>query len=89
MATIYLAEDLQHDRKIAIKVLRSGIAAALGAERFLREIETTARLHHPHIPPLYDSGEVDGFLHYVMPYVRRLAAMGGAANRLAAVEAAV
>jgi eukaryotic-like serine/threonine-protein kinase len=69
MATVYLAADLKHDRKVAIKVLRPEVAAALGAERFLREITTTANLRHPHILPLYDSGEVDGFLYYVMPYV--------------------
>ena len=69
MATVYLAEDLKHHRKVAVKVLRSDLAAALGPERFLREIEIAARLTHPHILPLYDSGEADGFLFYVMPYV--------------------
>ncbi|NIN12285.1 MAG: protein kinase, partial [Gemmatimonadales bacterium] len=69
MATVYLAEDLRHGRKVAIKVLRPELAAALGRERFLREIEITARLHHPHILPLYDSGEAQGFLFYAMPYV--------------------
>jgi len=69
MATVYLADDVKHRRKVAIKVLRPELAAALGAERFLREIETTANLRHPHILPLYDSGEADGFLFYVMPYV--------------------
>ena len=69
MATVYLAEDLKHHRRVAIKVLRPELAAALGAERFLREIETTANLRHPHILPLYDSGEADGFLYYVMPFV--------------------
>jgi eukaryotic-like serine/threonine-protein kinase len=69
MATVYLAHDLKHRRNVAIKVLRPELAAALGAERFLREIETTANLRHPHILPLYDSGEADGFLYYVMPYV--------------------
>jgi serine/threonine-protein kinase len=68
MATVYLAEDLKHRRKVAVKVLRSDLAAALGSERFLREIEIAAQLHHPHILPLYDSGEADGFLYYVMPY---------------------
>ncbi len=58
-----------HERKVAVKVLRPELAAALGAERFLREIKIAARLHHPHILPLYDSGEADGFLYYVMPYV--------------------
>ncbi len=69
MATVYLAEDLKHDRKVAIKVLRPDLAAAVGAERFLAEIKTTASLRHPHILPLYDSGEAAGFLYYVMPYV--------------------
>ena len=75
MATVYLADDVKHRRKVAIKVLRPELAAALGAERFLREIETTANLRHPHILPLYDSGTAgpgDGgteFLFYVMPYV--------------------
>jgi len=69
MATVYLAEDVKHERQVAIKVLRPELAASLGAERFLREITTTANLHHPHILPLYDSGEADGFLYYVMPYV--------------------
>jgi serine/threonine-protein kinase len=69
MATVYLAEDLKHHRKVAVKVLRPELAAALGSERFLREVEVTANLTHPHILPLYDSGEADGFLYYVMPYV--------------------
>ena len=69
MATVYLAEDLKHHRRVAVKVLRPELAAVLGAERFLREIETTAQLNHPHILPLYDSGEAGGFLYYVMPYV--------------------
>jgi eukaryotic-like serine/threonine-protein kinase len=69
MATVYLAQDLKHHRQVAIKVLRPELSAALGAERFLREIETTANLRHPHILPLFDSGEADGFLFYVMPYV--------------------
>ena len=69
MATVYLAEDLRHDRKVAVKVLRPELAAVIGAERFLSEIRTTANLQHPHILPLFDSGEADGFLFYVMPYV--------------------
>ncbi len=69
MATVYLAEDLKHHRQVAVKVLRAELAAALGPERFLREIEIAAQLHHPHILPLYDSGEAAGFLYYVMPYV--------------------
>ncbi len=69
MATVYLAEDLKHHRKVAVKVLRPELAAALGPERVLREITTTAHLNHPHILPLHDSGEADGFLFYVMPYV--------------------
>ncbi len=62
MATVYLAEDLKHHRKVAVKVLRPQLAATLGPERFLREIQVTANLQHPHILPLYDSGQADGFL---------------------------
>jgi tRNA A-37 threonylcarbamoyl transferase component Bud32/tetratricopeptide (TPR) repeat protein len=69
MATVYLAHDLKHDRKVAVKVLRPELAESLGHDRFLREITTTANLRHPHILPLYDSGEADGFLFYAMPYV--------------------
>jgi len=69
MATVYLAEDLKHDRKVALKVLRPELAAVIGAERFLSEIKTTANLQHPHILPLFDSGEAGDFLFYVMPYV--------------------
>jgi serine/threonine protein kinase len=69
MATVYLAQDLKHDRQVAIKVLHPDLAAALGAERFLAEIKTTANLQHPHILSLHDSGAADGFLFYVMPFV--------------------
>ena len=69
MATVYAAEDLRHGRQVAIKVLDPELGAALGAERFLREIRVTAALHHPHILPLHDSGEVEGRLYYVMPLV--------------------
>src|SRR5688500_17196593 len=69
MATVYLAHDLRHDRDVAIKVLHPDLGAALGSERFLTEIRTTARLQHPHILPLLDSGEADGLLYYVMPLV--------------------
>ena len=69
MATVYLAEDVKHARRVAVKVLHPDLAAALGAERFLAEIKTTANLQHPHILPLHDSGEADGFLFYVMPFV--------------------
>ncbi len=69
MATVYLAHDLKHDRDVAIKVLHPDLGAALGGERFLTEIRTTARLQHPHILPLLDSGEADGLLYYVMPLV--------------------
>jgi serine/threonine-protein kinase len=69
MATVYLAHDLKHDRDVAIKVLHPDLGAALGGERFLSEIKTTARLQHPHILPLLDSGEADGLLYYVMPLV--------------------
>ena len=69
MATVYLAEDLKHKRKVAVKVLRLELAATLGPERFVREIEIAANLTHPHILMLIDSGEADGFLYYVMPYI--------------------
>jgi eukaryotic-like serine/threonine-protein kinase len=69
MATVYLAEDLKHHRKVAIKVLHAELSALLGPERFLKEIELTASLQHPHILPLFDSGSTDGLLYYVMPYV--------------------
>ncbi len=69
MAVVFLARDPRHDRAVAIKVLRHEIAAALGAERFLREIQIAAKLHHPHILPLYDSGAAGDLLYYVMPYV--------------------
>jgi serine/threonine-protein kinase len=69
MATVFLAEDVRHRRNVALKVLRPELAAVIGAERFLAEIETTANLQHPHILPLFDSGEVDGTVFYVMPYV--------------------
>jgi serine/threonine-protein kinase len=69
MATVFLAQDVKHHRSVAIKVLHAELAAALGSERFLREIEIAARLQHPHILPLYDSGAAAGFLYYVMPYV--------------------
>jgi serine/threonine-protein kinase len=70
MATVYLAEDLKHDRKVAVKVLKPELAAVLGADRFVVEIKTTASLQHPHILPLFDSGTVDGFLFYVMPFIK-------------------
>jgi tRNA A-37 threonylcarbamoyl transferase component Bud32 len=69
MATVYLARDLKHGRDVAVKVLRPDLAASIGTERFLVEIEIAARLHHPHIVPLFDSGEADGFLYYAMPFV--------------------
>jgi eukaryotic-like serine/threonine-protein kinase len=69
MATVYLAEDVKHHRKVAIKVLHAELSAILGPERFLKEIELTASLQHPHILPLFDSGSADGLLYYVMPYV--------------------
>ena len=69
MATVYLAQDLKHDRPVALKVLRPELTASLGADRFLREIEIAASLDHPHILPVFDSGEADGLLYYVMPYV--------------------
>ncbi|HSR92820.1 MAG TPA: protein kinase, partial [Gemmatimonadales bacterium] len=66
MATVYLAEDLRHHRNVAVKVLRPDLAATMGLERFAREIEVAARLQHPHIRGLLDSGEAEGFLYYVM-----------------------
>ncbi len=69
MATVYLADDIKHERKVALKVLKPELAAVVGAERFLAEIKTTANLQHPHILPLFDSGEAEQFLFYVMPYV--------------------
>ncbi|HEX6575934.1 MAG TPA: protein kinase [Gemmatimonadaceae bacterium] len=69
MSTVYLAEDTRHHRKVAIKVLHPDLSAVLGSERFLKEIELTANLQHPHILPLFDSGSADGLLYYVMPYI--------------------
>ncbi len=69
MATVYLAEDLKHKRNVALKVLKPELAAVLGADRFVQEITTTAALQHPHILPLFDSGTVEGFLYYVMPFI--------------------
>src|SRR5438874_5842417 len=70
MATVYLAQDLKHRRPVAVKILHPHLAANLGPERFHREVEIAARLSHPHILPLHDSGEADGFVYYVMPYVQ-------------------
>jgi TolB-like protein/Tfp pilus assembly protein PilF len=69
MATVCLAQDTKHERVVALKVLHPGLAESVGPERFLREIKVVARLNHPHILPLFDSGEIEGFLYYVMPYV--------------------
>ena len=69
MATVYLARDLKHDRHVAVKVLRPELAAVLGIDRFLSEIRVTAHLQHPHILPLFDSGQAGGLIYYVMPYV--------------------
>ena len=69
MATVCLAQDTKHERVVALKVVHPGLAESLGAERFLREIKVVARLNHPHILPLFDSGEIEGFLYYVMPYI--------------------
>ena len=69
MVIVYLARDLKHDRQVAIKTLRPDLSASIGAERFLQEIRNTAKLSHPHILPLYDSGVADGLLFYVMPFV--------------------
>src|SRR5881275_2267324 len=70
MATVYLAHDVRHNRKVAIKIMQPELAALIGAERFLHEIETTANLQHPNILPLFDSGRVEGTVFYVMPYVQ-------------------
>ena len=67
MALVYLARDVRHDRQVAVKVLKPSLAQVIGSERFLSEIKTTASLQHPNILPLFDSGEADGFLYYVMP----------------------
>src|SRR5213594_5127652 len=69
MATVYLARDLKHDRHVALKVLRPELAAVLGIDRFLSEIRVTAHLQHPHILPLFDSGQAGGLIYYVMPHV--------------------
>ena len=69
MAVVFLGTDMKHDRAVAVKVLRPELTATLGAERFLREIQIAAKLNHPHIVPLFDSGNADGLLYYVMPFV--------------------
>ena len=69
MGSVYLAEDLKHHRRVAVKVLRPDLSASLGTDRFLREIEVAARLQHPAILPLHDSGQADGYVFYIMPYV--------------------
>src|SRR5205809_2711316 len=69
MATVYLARDIRHDRQVALKVLKPELGAVLGVERFLAEIKVTANLQHPNLLPLFDSGEAEGLLFYVMPYV--------------------
>src|SRR5436190_1832479 len=69
MATVYVAYDRKHHREVALKVLRPDIANTIGAERFLKEIEIVARMVHPHILPLHDSGESQGFVYYVMPFI--------------------
>ena len=84
MATVYLADDVRHRRQVAIKVLKPEISAAIGRERFLREIEIAARLNHPHIVPLFDSGAAGDLLYYVMPYVAGRVAAGAAGARVAA-----
>src|SRR5687768_4691002 len=69
MATVYLAQDIRHDRQVAVKVVKPEIVAAVGADRFINEIRTTAHLKHPHVLPLFDSGSVGDALFYVMPYI--------------------
>jgi len=85
MATVYLAHDVRHDRKVALKVLKPELAAVVGADRFLAEIRTTANLQHPHILPLFDSGEAEGLVFYVMPVRRGRVARGTAAEGAAAL----
>jgi hypothetical protein len=81
MATVYVAEDLKHHRKVALKVLKPEIAATIGAQRFLREIELAARLQHPHILPVHDSGDADGFLsRWSDEYRRAFPACAGSAE---------
>ena len=80
-ATVYLAHDLRHDRPVALKVVHPELAASVEAERFLREIRFVARLSHPHILPLHDSGEAGGLLYYVMPYVRASRCAAGSSGR--------
>src|SRR6185312_12743253 len=89
MATVYLAHDPRHNRKVAIKIMRPEVATVIGSERFLKEIETTANLQHPHILPLFDSGRVDGTVFYVMPYVQgeSLRSRLGRETRLPVVDA--
>jgi len=70
MATVYLARDVRHNRAVALKVLKPDLGAVLGVERFLSEIEVTANLQHPNLLPLFDSGEANGLLFYVMPYIK-------------------
>ncbi|MBT8395949.1 MAG: serine/threonine protein kinase [Gemmatimonadetes bacterium] len=84
MATVYLARDLKHNREVAVKIIRPDLAAVVGSERFLREIEITAALNHPHILPLLDSGALDDLLYYVMPYVS-----GGSLRRLLESDAGI
>ncbi|MEO7962409.1 MAG: protein kinase [Gemmatimonadaceae bacterium] len=91
MATVYLAQDVKHARKVAVKVLHPELAMALGSDRFLAEIRVTANLQHPHILPLLDSGEVDDFYYYVMPYVtgeslRERLVRTGALRRVAVIN---
>jgi eukaryotic-like serine/threonine-protein kinase len=90
-ATVYLARDRRHDRQVAVKVLRPELAATLGPERFLREIQIAARLTHPHILPLHESGEAAGFLYYVMPFVAGESLRGRLVRegKLATTEAAL
>ena len=83
MATVYLARDVRHQRRVALKVLRPELAASLGNERFIREIAISARLTHPHILSLHDSGEAGGYLYYAMPYVEGIAPAAAGAGRTA------
>ena len=82
MATVYLAHDVRHNRKVAIKIMQPELAALIGAERFLKEIETTANLQHPNILPLFDSGRVEGTVFYVMPTSKANHSATGSTGRL-------
>ena len=86
MATVFLARDVRHDRRVAVKVLDAALGAVLGTERFLSEIRVTANLQHPNVLPLFDSGEAAGLLYYVMPFVEWRVTAQQARSREAAIR---